>query len=80
MAQRVERGDDLGLVVGHHAHFLEVDAERGQVLGDEADVLVLGAPGQDLVADDQKAGRDDDVRGGFLHGGELRRTTEGLQQ
>src|SRR6185437_7575500 len=33
------------------------------------DVLVLGAPGQDLVADDQKAGRNDDLRGGFVHGG-----------
>ena len=32
---------------------------RGQVLGDVADVLVLGAPGQDLVADDEEGGGDD---------------------
>ena len=58
-AQRVQRGDDLGLVVGHHAHLVQVDADVGQVLGDVADVLVLGAPGQDLVADDEKGGGDE---------------------
>ena len=31
----------------------------GQVFGDVADVLVLGAAGQDLVADDENRGRDD---------------------
>src|SRR5262249_9793535 len=30
-----------------------------EVFGDEADVLVLGAPGQDLVADHQYPGGDD---------------------
>ena len=58
-AQRVERGDDLRLVVGDDAHLLEIDADHGQVLGDVADVLVLGAAGQDLVADDQNRGGDD---------------------
>ncbi len=58
-AQRVERRDDLGLDVGHHPHLAKIDADRGEILGDEPDVLVLGAAGQDLVADDQKAGRDD---------------------
>ena len=58
-AERVHRRDDLGLDVGHHAHLAEVDADIGQVLGDVADVLVLGAPGQDLVADDEDGGGDD---------------------
>ena len=58
-AQRVERGDDLRLLVGDDAHLLEIDADHGQVFGDVADVLVLGAAGQDLVADDEKPGRDD---------------------
>ena len=52
---------------------------RGQVLGDVADVLVLGAAGQDFVADDQEGGGDD-LWGRFVHGGELRRTPQRLQQ
>ena len=58
-AQRVERGDDLGLFVGHDADFLEVDADVGEIFGDVADILVLGASGQDLVADDENRGGDD---------------------
>ena len=58
-AQRVERRDDLVLLVRHHPHLLQVDADIGEVLGDVADVLVLGAPGQDLVADDEDGGGDD---------------------
>ena len=65
-AQRVDRLDDRGLVVGDHAHFLEVDADGGEIIGDEADVLVLGAARQNLVADD-KHGRGDDL--GARHGG-----------
>ena len=59
VAQRVERRDDLVFLVGHDAHLPQVDAERGQIFGDVADVLVLGAPGQDLVADHQERGGDD---------------------
>ena len=58
-AQGVERGDDLRLLVGNDAHLLEVDADIGEVLGDVADVLVLGPAGEDLVADHQKRGGDD---------------------
>ena len=58
VAQRVERGDDLDLDVGHHAHLLHVDADVGQVFGDVADVLVLGPAGQDFVADHQDCGGD----------------------
>ena len=42
-AQRVKRGDDLGLLVGNDADFLQVDADGGHMLGDKADILVLGA-------------------------------------
>ena len=58
--QRVQRGDDIGFVVGDDTDFLEVDPDIGQVLGDEADVLVLGPSGQDFVADHQNT-RGDDV-------------------
>src|SRR6185312_4995362 len=58
-AQRVKRGDDRRLVVGDDAHLLQVDADGGAVVGDVADVLVLGPAGQDLVADDQYGGGND---------------------
>ncbi len=58
-AQRVERRDDLRLLVGDDADFLEIDADIGEVFGDIADVLVLGAARQDLVADDEDRGGDD---------------------
>src|SRR6202163_3778050 len=58
-AQRVQRGDDVGLVVGHDAYFLEVDPDIGQVFRNKADILVLGPPGQDLVADHQNSRGDD---------------------
>ena len=60
--QRVQRGDDLGLVVGHDADLGQIDAEFGATVGDRADVAVLGAPGQDLVADHEDGGGD-----GFAH-------------
>ena len=58
-AHRVQRRDDLRLDVGNDAHLAQVDADAGQVLGDEADVLVLGPPRQDLIADDKQRGGDD---------------------
>src|SRR5947207_5561807 len=51
--------DVNGLSVGDDADLLEVDSDIGQVFGDEADVLVLGPAGQDLVANDQNTCRDD---------------------
>ena len=60
-AQRVEGLDDGVLVVGHHPHFLEIDADGGEIVGDEADVLVLGAAGKNFVAD-HKHCRGDDLR------------------
>ena len=63
MPQRIKGGDDVGLVVGDDADFLEVDPDIGQVFGDKADVLVLGPAGQDLVANDQNSRRDDLAHG-----------------
>ena len=57
-AERIDCGDDLVLDVGHDADLANVDADRRQVLGDVADVLVLGSPGEDFVADDQDGGGD----------------------
>ena len=58
-AQRVERRDDVGLLVGDDADFLEIDADIGEVFGDIADVLVLGPAREDFVADDEDRGGDD---------------------
>jgi len=66
MAECVQRIHDLGLDVGNHAHFAEIDAEVGEILGDVADVLVLGTAGQDLIADDQDGGTDDGGRLAFM--------------
>jgi len=50
-AQRVDRGDDLVLLVGNDAHLLQVDADRRHDVGEMADVAVLGPAGENLVAD-----------------------------
>ena len=50
--------DDRSLLVANHPHFLEIDADRRQIFRDIADVLVLGAAGQDLATDHQERGRD----------------------
>src|ERR1700682_5488392 len=57
--QRVQRRDYVGLVVSDDADLLEVDPDIGQVFRDKADVLVLGPPRQDLVADHQNPRGDD---------------------
>ena len=59
MAQRVQRRDDVGLLVGDDADLLEVDPDIGEVFGNKADVLVLGPAGQDFVPDHQNPRRDD---------------------
>ena len=56
--ERVDRFDDLALLVRHDPDLAQIDADIGQMLGDVADVLVLGAPGEDFVADDEKGGGD----------------------
>ena len=57
MPERIECVDDRS---PHRRlpHFLEIDADRLQIFRDIADVLVLGAGGQDLATDHQKRGRD----------------------
>ena len=49
----VDRRDDVGLDVGDDAGLAQPDAERRQLLGEKAEIHVLGAARQDLVADDQ---------------------------
>jgi thioredoxin reductase (NADPH) len=51
MPERIECVDDRSLLVADHPHFLEIDAERRQIFRNIADVLVLGAAGQDLATD-----------------------------
>src|SRR5262245_16287583 len=58
MPERIECIDDRFLLIADHPHFLEIDADRSQTFRDIADVLVLGAAGQDLAADHQERGRD----------------------
>src|SRR6266487_523912 len=58
MPERIECIDDRFLLIADHPHFLEIDADRSQTFRDIADVLVLGAAGQDLATDHQERGRD----------------------
>ena len=59
----VHRVDDLPPVVGDDTDLAQPDAERFQALGEIVDVLVLGAAGKDLVADNHDAGGDDSLFG-----------------
>ena len=54
--ERVDGRDDVVLDIGDHPRFLDVDADLRQIFGDIAEVAVLGAPRQDLVADHQDGG------------------------
>src|SRR6516165_766949 len=54
MPKRVKRIDDDTLLVAVHPYFLEIDPERGEVFRDIADVLILGAAGQDFIANHQE--------------------------
>ena len=55
-SQRVERRDDLVLDVGDDARLPNVDADLRQIFGDIAEVAVLGAAGEDFVADHEHGG------------------------
>src|SRR5215813_4142454 len=68
MPERIECIDDRSLLIADHSHFLEIDADRGQILRDIADVLVLGAAGQDLTTDHQERGRDNLFGSGRVDG------------
>ena len=58
-AQRVQCGDDFILKIADDPYFAQVDADSGEIIRDEADVLVLGPAGQDFVADNQQPRSDD---------------------
>ena len=66
--QRIKRLDDRSLLVANHPHFLEVDADCRQIFRDIADVLVLGAAQQNLVADHQERGCDNFFGSGRVGG------------
>src|SRR5262245_31000126 len=66
MPKRVKRIDDSTLLVADHPYFLEIDPERGEVFRDIADVLILGAAGQDFIADHQEGA--DLLRSGCING------------
>ena len=51
------RRHDLGFVVGDDTHLPEPDADARQMLGDRADIPILCATGQNLIADDQQRRR-----------------------
>ena len=54
--QRVEGRDDFVLDIGDDPRFPNVDADLGQIFGDIAEVAVLRASREDLVADHQDGG------------------------
>ena len=51
--KRVDRPDDRCGVIGDNPHLAQVDAVLGQDSGQVVQVLVAGASGQNLIADDQ---------------------------
>ena len=59
--QGVDGGDDIVRIISDDTHLPHLNADRRAMLGDVADVLVLRAPRQDLVADDENRSRDDVV-------------------
>ena len=64
LAQRIERLYDRAFLVADEANLPEIDAQRSEIFGDIADVLVLGAAGEDFFRDHQQRGGDDFFRRG----------------
>ena len=58
LAERVHRGGDLGLAIGHDPDLAQRNSDPRQIGGDVGDVLVLGAARQDLLANHEERGRD----------------------
>ncbi|MDT4873479.1 hypothetical protein FQZ97_1087270 [compost metagenome] len=56
--QRIDGIDDIVGFVAHHPHFPQLDAEVGAKIGGSADIDVLGAAREDLVANNQQSGGD----------------------
>ena len=61
-AQRVYRRDDLILDIGYNTHLPQTYADGGEMIGDRADIGVLGPPGEEFVTDHQDGGGDDGGR------------------
>src|SRR5262249_62139774 len=59
---------DRSLPIAVHWLYHAIEADRGQILRDRADVLVLGAAGQDLTTDRQERGRDNLFGSGRVDG------------
>ena len=74
----IECVDDRPLFIADHPHFLEIDADRRQIFRNVADVVVLGAAGQDLATDHQERGRDN-LFGSGSPSGPLPKLLIGLQ-
>ena len=55
-AQRVERGDDFFLDVRHDPRLAQFDADARDIFRDIADVAVLGAAAENLIADHEHGG------------------------
>ena len=51
--QGIHGGNNIIFVIGHAARFLEINAKAHQIIRDEPQVLVLGAPGQYFIANQQ---------------------------
>jgi hypothetical protein len=56
MPERIDCVDDRSLLIADHPYFLKINANRRRIFRNIADVLVLGAAGQDLAADHQERG------------------------
>jgi hypothetical protein len=69
-AQPIQRGHDLGVIVGHHAHLAQRRCRGGSVRLPDVHVAVARAARQDLVADDKHGGAG--LGGGVGHVGPLR--------
>ena len=65
--QGVQGRNDLLHDVGDGPRLAEVHPMHAQILGDVAQIGVLGAPRQDLIADDQDSRRDHCRATGIAH-------------
>jgi hypothetical protein len=77
--QGVDRLDDHRGLVGHDPHLAQVDAGRGEEIRDGADILVLGATREDLIADHEDGGGDGIgrlVHGSLASGGRRRQIAQ----
>jgi len=57
----VHRRDDLRLEIAYDPHLAQGDVNSREIAGDIEDIFVLGAPGQDLFADDDERGRSNET-------------------